>query len=254
MPLALVRRMPPGRVGDERARGVEVADEAARRRRRAPSVHETYGVLPKNVMSGVPASSFGRRDRVAAVEQLEVVAADQARDEDRVVAADVLRPRRPTGRSARPASACPAATRGSSASLPATLFSEQASSAVGRRGAVAEVVRAGRVERRWSGPAVPLPTAASEAAVGVRVRDDLGREDLLVVAQADVARVLLVPDGPRDGVARAGERDVGLDAVAARVDVQRRVAGRRRAAVLGEPVEADLLPAEVADAALRRTA
>ena len=40
------------RVEDERAVGVEVPDEPALARRRARSIHETYGVLPKNVMSG----------------------------------------------------------------------------------------------------------------------------------------------------------------------------------------------------------
>src|SRR4029450_9678735 len=91
-----------------------------------------------------------------------------------------------------------------------------------------------------------------EAAVGVRVLDDLGREDLLVVAPADVARILLVPEGPRDGVARAREGDVRLDPGAAGIVVQGRVAGGRRAAVLGQAVEAHLLPAEVRDARVRR--
>ena len=48
------------RVGDERAGGVEVPDEAALVGCRCVSVQDTYGVLPKNVMSGVVASCVRR--------------------------------------------------------------------------------------------------------------------------------------------------------------------------------------------------
>src|SRR5439155_26512050 len=89
-----------------------------------------------------------------------------------------------------------------------------------------------------------------EAAVGVGVGHRLGGEHLLVAREAAEPRVaLLVPDDPRHGVVGAGERVVGLDAVARRVDVQRRVAGRgRRAVGRVDALVADLLPAERADA------
>src|SRR6185312_13767192 len=87
-----------------------------------------------------------------------------------------------------------------------------------------------------------------EGAVGIGVGHDLGREHLLVVVEAERAVVLLIPDHPRDLVAGAGERDVRLDAVTARVAVERGVAAGRGAAVLVETVEARLLPAERAHA------
>ena len=54
-PVPRCRRMPPGVSRDEPARGVEVADEAAASLPPV-AVHDTYGVLPKNVMSGWLAS------------------------------------------------------------------------------------------------------------------------------------------------------------------------------------------------------
>src|SRR6185436_13654090 len=58
-------------------------------------------------------------------------------------------------------------------------------------------------------------------------------------------RVFLVPDDPRDGVVRTGEGDVGLDARARRVDVERGIAGGEgRRLVRVQPPEADQLPAE----------
>ena len=49
------------RVEDELPVGLEVPDEPAASRRRCASIHEMYGVFPKNVMSGEAASAFGPR-------------------------------------------------------------------------------------------------------------------------------------------------------------------------------------------------
>src|SRR6185436_16730024 len=116
-------------------------------------------------------------------------------------------------------------------------------------GARAEAVdRAARVERVRLAGGAAADRDVLEAAVG-GAGDRLRREHLLVAAQADAARVLLVPDEPRHGVRLAGEREVGLDAVAGRVDVQRRVAGRRRGRRRRvQALDAGLLPAERADA------
>ena len=109
-----VRRQqdPERRVEDELAAGQEVADE--------PAVDIAVRLDPRDVRHvaeerDVRAGrvAVGRGDRRAAVEQLEVVAADQARDEDRVLArCRCPPPTRPTARSACRASACPSARAG----------------------------------------------------------------------------------------------------------------------------------------------
>ena len=72
-----------------------------------------------------------------------------------------------------------------------------------------------------------------EAAVGGRGSGDgLGGEHLVVGGEAGDAGAGLVPHDPRHLVVGAGERDVGLDAVALQVDVQRRIAVADEAAAL----------------------
>ena len=143
---------------------------------------------------------------------------------------------------APPGVSVPAATRGSSA--PCVRVRVERRVALGRRvlGRSAELVVAGVVERRRQAVAHDHPVEVATAVV-----DGLGGEHHVVVVQAvDLAVVDLVPGDPRHGVVRAGERDVGLDAVARRVDVERRVGSRLERIGLQAPV-ADLLPAERAD-------
>ena len=134
----------------------------------------------------------------------------------------------------------PAATRGSSASAEALLFCEHWPSMV----AFAAHGPPPAELSRTPCPALPTVDPVEPAIDGAgrrRRHDALGGEDQLVgVQSADAGRALLVPDDPRHRVVRTGERDVGLDAVPGRVDVQRRI-GR------GDPLDADLLPAEAAD-------
>src|SRR5262245_11918578 len=90
------------RVGDELPRGVEVADEATGRPADGCRPGDVERVAEERDVWLARVLIVGR-DGVAAVEQLEVVAADQPRDEDRVpAAADVLGERGPRhGRAAR---------------------------------------------------------------------------------------------------------------------------------------------------------
>src|SRR5438105_3621072 len=110
------------------------------------------------------------------------------------------------------------------------------------------MIGSGRVEGAGAlaADADPVKTAVGRDAVG----DALGGEHhLVVVAEAtgrSVGIALLVPHHPRnrvlDAVGVAGERDVGLDAVARRVYVQARIR------VAGpDSRDAGLLEAEAAD-------
>src|ERR1700739_2433341 len=83
-----------------------------------------------------------------------------------------------------------------------------------------------------------------ETAVGGdTITDGLGRKHQLIAVQPAQRRgASLIPDDPRDAVARPRKRDVWLDSVARRVDVQARVRGARP-----DARDADLLPAEPAD-------
>ena len=106
----------------------------------------------------------------------------------------------------------PAATRGSSAFAPGLLFSEHACSAAAL---AAQVVAASRtafplfpITCQWKPPSTPAPLSLSALAANTR--------SLL----ASPPGPGLVPDDPRHGVVRAGERDVRLDPVAVDVDVQ----------------------------------
>ena len=119
----------------------------------------------------------------------------------------------------------PAATRGSSASAPGSLFSEHALLG-GRLGTRTEVLCAAVSSTPCSVVADRDPVeAAVDRPVGgvVALADALGGEHHLVAVQAAVRTmvVLLVPDDPRHGVVGAGERDVRLD--------RRRAWGRRSA-------------------------
>ena len=110
-------------------------------------------------MSGVVASFAGFEIGVAAVEQLEVRAADEARDEDRVpAAAGVLGPHDPRAPSALRASASPRRRAGPRRPASGSLFSEHASSA-GSRPRTGRTCCAPEVSSGVHLAAVPLPTA-----------------------------------------------------------------------------------------------
>ena len=140
-----------------------------------------------------------------------------------MVPADVLAPRHPRhGR--RPERERPGRHARILRVVVATLLSEQASSALvdaAHGPKPLDPVASSEVHLARRAVADRAP---GEAAVGRRGRDDPRGEDLLVAAQAEAGGVLLVPDRPGHGVGWPGERDVGLDAVAGRVDVQRRIA------------------------------
>ena len=122
----------------------------------------------------------------------------------------------------------PAATRGSSASLVGSAFSEHACSASqrSRRRCWPRVEHALGVvaDRRQLKPPSTVPSAVSCRAPRPWPRTPSRCRRSLPAPSS--GRVLLVPDDPRHGVVRAGERDVRLDAVARGVDVQRRIARR----------------------------
>ena len=124
----------------------------------------------------------------------------------------------------------PAATRGSSASSVGSLFSEHACSVVERGGARAEAVRP--TCRASRGRRCRRPPSGSRRRRRRRASARLGGEHHLVGGQlqAGAGVACLVPDDPRHAVVRPGEGDVGLDAVARRIDVQARVARRDRRA------------------------
>ena len=180
-------------------------------------------MLPENVMSGRVESSGAGRDRRAAVDEFEVrfaPRADEARDEHLLDALHVLVPGDPgDGRVGRVHRAGRHA-RVLGVILPGFLFSEHCSSfvvdAAQAPNSLVPVVSSTPLRLVADGDPV-------KAALGGFVLDALGREHHLVFVQRQVAFALLVPHDPRHAVLDAGEGDVGLDAVARRVDVQARV-------------------------------
>ena len=124
-----------------------------------------------------------RRDRLAVVDQLEVVAADQARDEDLMVPPTRCpRSRSPTAPSCRRASCVPAATRGSSASWPGRVQRALVLGPLGSGGLPKPARGVQDVGLPRGAVAHGLPVEATGAGAGVG--DGLGREDLLVVCAA----------------------------------------------------------------------
>ena len=198
------------------------------------STHETYGVFPEE------RDVRGRRvvprvrDRPASGREHEVRPADEPGDEDPVApAAGVLGPYDPRhgGRAGRVS--VPAATRGSSASRPGSAFSEQASSARLRGRARAELVAGGGVERVDLARGAVADRLPVEAAVDARA----------VSATIFAANTCSLPRRPRAlgpvsyQTVHATMSDLPVNAMSGSmplrrgVDVQRGIAGRRRAAV-----------------------
>ena len=119
-------------------------------------VYETYGVLPKNVMSGVPASSFGPEIGLPALNSSKW--SPPTRRDTKIAWWPPTSSENVThGTVGLPGVRVPVATRGSSASLPASLFSEQASSA--SVDAAHEPKPLPDVSSTLTWPLVPLPTA-----------------------------------------------------------------------------------------------
>ena len=96
-------------------------------------------------------------------------------------------------------------------------------------------------------PAVPLPTACQwnpPSAVGsARI---LAANICSLSRRPRALEASLVPHHPGDLVARSRKGNVRLDPVAARIDVERRIANRGGSAAGGQAIGADLLPAEEA--------
>src|SRR5439155_213547 len=178
-------------------------------------------------------------DVLAGVEGLEVIAANEPRNEDRMRSvAGFLLPHHPrNGRlTGRQGTGGDARVQGVGESVE---VQRARVLVLGRRCTRAEFVRARIIEDvRPRGAAADRDPL--EAAVRARVRDRLGGEDHLVAAEPrDLGLPFLVPDRPDDLVVLPGEGDVGLDAGARRVDVQARVhrVVRRRRLRRGEALE-----------------
>src|SRR3954452_6111559 len=156
-PLNWFRRMPPG-VSPVKA---PVASKWPTKPRASPlpcaSVQVTYGVLPKNVMSGWVASASGGEIGLPWLNSSKW-SPPTRRDTKTAWWPPTSSDHVTHGTVAPPGTSEPAATRGSSASLPAALLSEQASSAsvdsAHEPKALAPAVSSG-----FRCPAVPLPTA-----------------------------------------------------------------------------------------------
>ena len=185
---------------------------------------------------------IGGGDRLAAVGDHEVTRrpADQAGDEDRVHASDLLVPghpgrggacrrssfRRPPGDPRRPPPGCCSAN-----SPPRWRPTRRKPELVGPE--VSSV----------SCSELPTATQWKPPFAATAVVDPLGGEHHLVGVQSvQAGRPGLIPDHPWHRIVGAGEGDVRLDPVACRVDILARVG-----ATGARPGDPGLLPAEAAD-------
>src|SRR5690349_17535333 len=123
----------------------------------APLVQETYGVFPKNVMSGVPASSVGAETGLPPLNSSKW--SPLTSRETKIAWCPPTSSEKTThGAVVPPGVSVPVATRGSSASFDPTRFREQASSAA-TDAAHGPKPLAPVVSSVFVWPAVPLPTA-----------------------------------------------------------------------------------------------
>ena len=242
---------PARRVEHEGAGRLEVADEAALSRRPCVSIHETYGMFPKNVMSGLRRVVARVRDGPAAVERARSGRRRRAaRRRSRGGRRRRPRPRRPTARSGRAGVERAGGDARVLGVAGRRLVQRAGVLGRGRGRARAEAVARPTCRARLIWPAVPLPTACQwKPPSARRVRDDLaprrparcraGRGALGSVSYQTVQATVSV--GPVN--AMSGSMPLRLGST---FSVGSPVADEPPFS--REPVEADLLPAEDAHA------